>query len=312
MQHHQIKTRDLELHVVEESGNAGGAAVLLCHGFPAIWSSWKFQMAALAEAGYRAIAADMRGYGRSSAPESAEAYTPFHTVGDLVAILDALGIETAAVVGHDFGATVAWNAAIMRPDRFTAVCGISVPYMAPGGEGFLQKLRASGADQFYMFKQMAAEADQAWNDAAVTIPGAYYWTSGEAPAGSRWDPFVPSRSLLRPSPEPLRTIDQTYLEEAIREFIRTGFHGGLNYYRAIDIFAQQWDAFAGAKIKQPSMFLAGELDGLNQLTRPDRKTMSNQLLDLRSFEMLDGVGHWPQLEAAQATNTALLRFLGGL
>lgn len=312
MRHYQIKARDVELHVVEESGNPEGAAVLLCHGFPAIWSSWRFQMAALAKAGYRAIAPDMRGYGMSSAPQSAEAYTPLHTVGDLVAILDALGVKTAVVIGHDFGATVAWNAAMMRPDRFKAVCGMSVPYTAPGGEGLLKKLRASGADQFYMFKQMEAEADQAWSDAAVTIPGAYYWTSGEAPADSRWDPMIPSRGLLRPQPEPLRTIDQTYLEEAIREFTRTGFHGGLNYYRAIDTFAQQWDAFAGAKIKQPSMFLAGELDGLNQLTRPDRKTMSGELLNLQSFEMLGEVGHWPQLEAAQATNTALLRFLGDL
>ena len=100
--------------------------------------------------------------------------------------------------------------------------------MAHGGEGFLQKLRASGADQFYMFEQMTAEADQAWNDAAVTIPGAYYWTSGEAPADSCWDPFVPSRGLLRPPPEHLRTIDPMYMEEAIREFTRTGFHGALN------------------------------------------------------------------------------------
>ena len=96
----------MELHVVEESGSIHNPAVLLCHGFPAIWSSWKFQMTALAKAGFRAIAPDMRGYGRSSAPDDAEVSTPLHTVGDLVAVLDALGIKTATVVGHNFGASV--------------------------------------------------------------------------------------------------------------------------------------------------------------------------------------------------------------
>ncbi len=312
MHHHQVQAREVELHVAEESASISSSAVLLCHGFPAIWSSWKFQMAALAKAGYRAIAPDMRGYGKSSAPDDAEVYTPLHTVGDLVAILDALGVETATVVGHDFGASVAWNAAMMRPDRFTAVCGISVPYMAPGGEGFLAQLRASGAQDFYMFDQMAEQADQAWSDAAVTIPGAYYWTSGQAPEDTRWDPFKPSRGLLRRVLETLSTIDQTYIDEAVQEFTRTGFHGALNYYRAIDIFARHWDAFAGAKIKQPSMFLAGERDGQNRLTKPDREAMTSELLDLRSFVMLSDIGHWPQLEAAEATSKELLRFLADL
>ena len=117
MKHHQIEANGVSLHFVEEGQ---GPAVLFCHGFPAIWSSWKAQMRAVANAGFRAIALDMRGYGESSAPTDAEAYTPYETVGDLVAVLDACGVGTATVVGHDFGANVAWNAAMMRPDRFTA------------------------------------------------------------------------------------------------------------------------------------------------------------------------------------------------
>ncbi len=101
-------------------------------------------------------------------------------------------------MGHDFGASVAWNAAIMRPNRFTAVFGMSVPFLPPGGTSFLQQLREAGKDDFYMFRQMRAEADSEWVDAATTIPGMLYWTSGSAPENQRWDPFDPARGLIRP------------------------------------------------------------------------------------------------------------------
>jgi pimeloyl-ACP methyl ester carboxylesterase len=139
-----------------------------------------------------------------------------------------------------------------------------------------------------------------------------YWTSGEAPEASRWNPFDPSRGLLRPAPVAPRTIDSTYINDAVAAFTRTGFHGPLNYYRAIDPFTRNSAAFAGAKIRQPSMFLAGTLDGLNVVAQPSAESMRSNLTDLRSFIMLDGVGHWPQLEAPDATNAALLAFLRGL
>jgi pimeloyl-ACP methyl ester carboxylesterase len=309
MRHREIEANGISLHFVEEGE---GPAVVFCHGFPALWSSWKGQMEAVASAGSMAIAPDMRGYGGSSAPVEAEAYTPYETVGDLVAILDAAGVANACVVGHDFGANIAWNAALMRPDRFTAVCGMSVPFRQPGGPSFLDKLRAAGAHQFYWFDQMRPESDEAWANAAVTIPGMMYWTSGEAPEASRWDPFDPSRTMLRPAPMAPRTIDSTYIADAIATFTRTGFHGPLNYYRAIDPFTRHWAAFAGAKIRQPSMFLAGTRDGLNLIAQPSAESMRGNLTDLRSFVMLEGVGHWPQLEAPDATNAALLAFLQSL
>ncbi len=309
MKHHQVEANGISLHFVEQ-GN--GPAVLFCHGFPAIWSSWKAQMDAVASAGFRAIALDMRGYGESSAPGDVEEYTPYQTVGDLVAILDAVGARTAVIVGHDFGANVAWNAAMMRPDRFTAVCSMSVQFRQPGGPSFLDKLRAAGKHEFYWFDMMKPESDQAWADAAVTVPGMIYWTSGEAPEATRWDPFDPSKRFLRPAPGPLRTIDPTYVAAAVAAFTRTGFHGPLNYYRAIDAFTRNSAAFAGAKIRQPSMFLAGALDGLNLVAQPNPESMRTNLTDLRSFTMLEGVGHWPQLEAPEATNAALLSFLNGL
>ena len=159
---------------------------------------------------------------------------------------------------------------------------------------------------------MRAESDQAWANAAVTIPGMLYWTSGEAPEAGRWDPFDPSRRLLRPAPTALQSIDSGYIADAVAAFARTGFHGALNYYRAVDPFTRHSGAFAGAKIRQPAMFLAGALDGLNLVAQPSPETMRNNLLDLRSFAMLESVGHWPQLEAPEATNEALLAFLQSL
>ncbi|MGJ5131799.1 MULTISPECIES: alpha/beta fold hydrolase [unclassified Bradyrhizobium] len=307
MRHRHIEAAGIRLHVAE-IGN--GPAVLFCHGFPAIWSSWRSQMEAVARAGWRAIALDMRGYGESGAPDDAEAYTSFECVGDLVGILDQLEIPSAVIVGHDFGASVAWNAAMMRPDCFTAVFGISVPFRRPGGPSFLDQLRTAGTDDFYMFAQMRPEADQAWADAATTIPGCYYWTSGQAPDDMRWDPFDPSRGLLRAAPEPLRVIDQAYLDEAVASFARTGFHGPLNYYRAIDRFFRIASrAYAGAVIPQPTFFMTGARDGLNSVRRPSETTMRTALPGLAGFETIEEAGHWPQLETPDRVNVALLAFL---
>ncbi|HEY0257654.1 MAG TPA: alpha/beta hydrolase [Candidatus Methylacidiphilales bacterium] len=202
--HHKIEANGISLHFVEQGD---GPAVLFCHGFPAIWSSWRAQIEAVTNAGFRAIALDMRGYGESSAPADAQDYTPYETVGDLVAILDAAGVTTASIVGHDFGANVAWNAALMRPDRFTAACSLSVQFRQPGGPSFLDKLRAAGKEHFYWFDMMKPNSDHAWANAAVSVPGMIYWTSGEAPEESRWNPFDPSRSLLRPPPIASRIIE---------------------------------------------------------------------------------------------------------
>jgi len=255
----------------------------------------------------------MRGYGESDAPNDAADYTPLQCVGDLIGILDHLEIPRAVIVGHDFGASVAWNAAMMRPDRFTAVFGISVPFLQPGGPSFLDRLRAAGADDFYMFAQMRPEADQAWADAAATLPGMYYWTSGQAPDDTRWDPFDPSRGLLRAAPEPLRVIDQAYLDDAVASFTRTGFHGGLNYYRAIDPFFRIASrTYAGAVIRQPSFFVITGRDGLNSVRRPNEAMMRPALPGLAGFLTIREAGHWPQLETPDAVNAALLAFLSEL
>lgn len=305
---HRITANDISLHVAELGS---GPPVLFCHGFPAIAASWEAQMTAVAEAGYRALAPDMRGYGDTDAPAEAEAYMPFHTVGDLVGLLDHFELADCVVVGHDFGANIAWNAAMMRPDRFRAVFGISVAFQQPGGPSFLQKLRDAGRDDFYMFAQMTPEADLAWEDAGTTIPALYYRTSGQPQEGEGWDPFD-WEGMRRPAPEPLEAIADDYIERAVAAFRRTGFHGPLNYYRAIDpFFALASAAYAGATINQPAWFLSGAEDGLRSFV-PDEAAMRRVVTDLRGFSVLEGVGHWPQLERPEAVNAALIDFLSEL
>ena len=267
-------------------------------------------MVALAEAGHRVLVPDMRGYGESEAPAAPEAYTPFHTVGDLVGVLDHFGLPSAAIAGHDFSASIAWNAALMRPDRFHAVFGMSVPFLRPVTPSFLDGIRAAGRDSFYMFRQIRPEADQEWAEADAPVSRPIYGTSGLAPEGERWDPFDPARGLLRPAPSDMPGIDPAYVREATDSFARTGFRALLNYYRAIDPFFRAVSGtFAGAVIRQPSSFLTGALDGLNTVRPTTEDELRADLPGLHRFTTVPGVGHWPQLEAPVAVSTALVEFL---
>ena len=310
MKHAQIQVDQVELHVVELGE---GKPVLLCHGFPDLWRGWRLQMEALAAAGYRAIALDMRGYGRSSAPADPLLYTPFHTVGDLVGLLDALDLTEVTVVGHDFGANIAWNAALLRPDRFTAVFGVSVPFLPLCGPSLLENIAASGAKNFYMFDQIRPEADARWADAAVTYPACLYWSSGSPAPAERWDPFGGIDGMVRPAPVACPSwADPGDVTYTVAEFQRTGFHAPLNYYRSIQSFYDLAKAFKGSVVRQPSFFLVGEVDAVSKLRRATEAGLRADLPGLRGFVELPGVGHWPQREAPGAFNDALLGFLRGL
>ena len=308
LKEYDIATNGISLHVTEQGE---GPAVLFCHGFPDTSYTWRRQMKAIASAGYRAIAPDMRGYGRSSAPADATLYTPLQTAGDLVGLLDTLKVSNAVLVGHDWGATHAWNAALMRPDRFKAVFCLSVPYVPRGDVSVFERMRKSGhQNDFYMFEQIKPEADQIWADAAVTIPGILYWASGSAPANTRWNPMDPTRSLYRPAPGPLPSwAEPDYVEHNVAEFQRTGFHGGLNYYRAAEPYFYLSAAFKGAKITQPSFYIVGKADGLKELYSLSVDQLRVGLPGLVGSLELDNVGHWVQHEASAEVSDQLVKFL---
>ena len=309
LKEYDIVTNGISLHVTEQGE---GPAVLFCHGFPDTSYTWRHQMKAIAVAGYRAISPDMRGYGRSSAPADPSLYTPLHTAGDLVGLLDALKITSSVIVGHDWGATHAWNAALMRPDRFKGVFCMSVPYNPRSDVSIFEKMRKAGHQHdFYMFEQMKAESDQSWADAAVTIPGVLYWASASAPADTAWNPMDPARSLRRNAPGPLPCwAEPDYVAHNVAEFQRTGFHGALNYYRAAELYFYLSGAYLNAKIMQPSFYVTGKMDGLKTLYPPlsldHLRIAAPGLMGIREF---DRVGHWVQHEAAADVSDQLVTFL---
>lgn len=305
---YDISANGITLHVTEQGE---GPAVLFCHGFPDTSYTWRRQMKVIAAAGYRAIAPDMRGYGRSSAPSDANLYTPLYTVGDLVGLLDAISVPRAVIVGHDWGSVVASSAALMRPDRFSAVLLMNTSYAPRGDASVLDHMRASGhATTFYMFEQIGPKADEIWSDAAITIPGVLYWASASAPADGRWNPLDPARSLYRRAPGQLpEWAERDYVAHNVAEFQRTGFHGGLNYYRAAQPFFDLSSPWKGAKITQPAFVISGAADGANIMfpTQPDQLRVG--LPNLVGSVVLDNVGHWSQHEAANLVGQHLLSFL---
>lgn len=303
-----IETNGVTLNVMEEGE---GPAVLFMHGFPDGWRTWRRQIHAVAAAGYRAIAFDTRGYGASSKPEDAALYTIFHFAGDLVGILAKLGIERTTLVGHDFGATTAWSAAMMRPDLFEAVFALAVPPMVPTLPSMLDNLRAAGKEAvFYMFRHMRPEADQDWANAAETLPGALYCGSGLPDRSEAWGPMDPDRNLHRPSPIGIPPFaNREDVETMIAGFERDGFHGPLNTYRAFDRYFAEAGAFIGAKIRQPSFLAFGTADSMIKMRGLKEAQVKLIAPNLRGFLSLNGVGHWPHLEAPEAINEALVDFL---
>src|SRR6185437_4614461 len=190
IEHRFVEANGIRIHVAD---SGSGPAVVLCHGWPETWYSWRHQIKALAEAGFRVLAPDMRGYGRTSAPEAIEAYTQLHIVGDMVGLLDALGIAEAAIIGHDWGAPAAWHSALMRPDRFRCVAGLSVPYRPRGKISAIDAFKAGGMETIYMmyFQTPGVAERELEADVTKSLRRIYYSGSGSLPPGKAWHAFVP-------------------------------------------------------------------------------------------------------------------------
>lgn len=309
---HLVATNGIRMHVAEQGE---GPLVVLCHGFPESWYSWRHQLPVLAAAGYRAAAPDMRGYGGSDRPEPIDQYTQLHHVGDMVGLLDALGAATAVIVGHDWGAPVAWNAALLRPDRFRAVAGLSVPYSPRGGTRPTEALARAYGDTFmYMLYFQApgvAEAELE-RDVRSTIRRVLYGLSGEG--GGM--PVLPRRStFLESLPEPHALpgwLGEADVEFYTRQFERTGFRGGLNWYRNLDRTWELMAAWRGARITVPALFIAGDRDPVIERTRSALEALPQTVPALRRRVLLPGAGHWTQQERPAEVNEALIDFLKGL
>ena len=320
--HRFLETNGLRIHIAEQGT---GPLVLLCHGFPECWYSWRHQLPALAQAGYHAVAPDLRGYGQTDQPEDIGAYTLLHLVGDLVGILDVLGEREAILVGHDWGTVIAWQAALMRPDRFPALITMSVPYLprSPlhGAKATLaptQSWRRTFGDSFFysLFFQQPGLAEAALErDVRSTMRRFLYGLSGDASPEERWHPVLPNSQT-----DPLNSagnpailpawISEADLDVYTAEFARTGFRGGLNWYRNIDRNWELLAAYSGASVFQPTLFLWGDQDPTLEMAgvRKRIERMQQVVPNLDQLA-LPGCGHWIQQERAQEVNAAILAFL---
>jgi pimeloyl-ACP methyl ester carboxylesterase len=309
----RVPVNGVELEI-EEAGE--GPVVLLLHGFLNIGHSWRHQLRALAEAGYHAVAPDQRGYGDSSAPVGAEHYTSLHLVGDVLALLDLLGDPAPVIVGHDWGAMIAWQTALLRPDRVRGVAGVSVPYVPRGELSMLAGLRARFGDRYYMqyFQEVGPADAELARDVEATLRSVLYSGSGEAPR--LWDPVIPEGGAwLDVLPDPGRlpswiTADDFAVHVAA--FSRSGFTGPLNWYRAIDLSWELMAAWRDARILVPGLFVYGVKDAFPTYSMALIESLGSRVPDLRGVVALDGVGHWVQQEAPDAVTSALLGFLRGL
>ncbi len=304
------------------ASQGSGPLVLLCHGFPESWRSWRAQMTALAAAGYCAVAPDMRGYGGSDAPADAAQYTMLHHVGDMVELVRLMqkdGDKTPPViVGHDWGAPAAWNAALLRPDLFRAVVGMSVPYMPPSRTDLLTALEQMGVKTFYMqyFQTQGVAEAELEADPEAALRRIWFSLSGDGPGGVA-TVLVPGAGFLDNTVDPQvlpAWLNAEEIAEVAAEFRRTGFRGALNWYRSLRLTTELLAPWRGCAIKQPSLFIGGTRDDVMQFPgmADNVKHLADVLPCLRGTHLLEGAGHWIQRERAPEVNALLLEFLGGL
>ena len=306
----------MQLRVIE-AGDRGAPVVVLAHGFPELAYSWRHQIPVLADAGYHVLAPDQRGYGGSSRPDAIDAYNIHELTADIVGLLDDVGAERAVWVGHDWGAIMVWNAPLLHPDRVAAVAALSVPVVPRAKVPPTQALRRTfGENFFYMlYFQEPGVADAELNgDPARTMRR----LMGGEPA---LDDKSAALRMLAPGPDGFIDrlaepdglpdwISQDELDHYISEFSRTGFTGGLNWYRNFDRNWETTPELAGAKISVPCLFIGGSADPVLSFTRRDRAA---QVITGPYREvMIDGAGHWLQQERPDEVNAHLLGFLNGL
>lgn len=309
IRHREVAANGIRFHLAEAGT---GPLVLLCHGFPESWYSWRHQLTALAAAGFHAVAPDMRGYGGTDAPAAVDAYHMLHLVGDVVGLVAALGERQALLVGHDWGAAVVWQAALLRPDLFPAVAAMSVPFRPRGAAAPLRLLRKAGLDTHYWlyFQEEGVAEAEFERDPRLALRRMFTGLAGEAsplyvqPGLGFLDGMTDPPAL----PEWLTDAD---LDTMAADFIRTGFRGGLNWYRNLDRNWELLAPWAGATIQQPALFIAGTNDPVIApiAGRSPIDVMQAALPHLAPPVLIDGAGHFIQQERPAEVNAALLPFL---
>jgi len=320
--HRTIEANGIRIHIAEQGS---GPLVLLCHGFPESWYSWRHQLQALALAGFHAVAPDMRGYGDTGRPAEIERYSLLHLVGDMIGVLDSLGEKTAVIAGHDWGAPVAWHAALMRPDRFRAVIGLSVPYRPRGGVAPTSIMPQTDEASFYQlyFQTPGVAEKELETEVRASLRKILFSASGDvprrnpgaAPSGVGMVPRAGGFLSRMVNPESLPAwLSEADVDTYAQQFQRSGFRGGLNWYRNIDRNWELLAAYAGASVSVPALYVAGDLDIVVAFPRMKEviADLPRYIPQLRGTLMLPGCGHWTQQERPDEVNRAMIDFLRAL
>ena len=310
-----VATNGVELRV-DDGGS--GPLVVLAHGFPELARSWRHQVPALIDAGYHVMAPDQRGYGGSSRPTPIEAYDIEQLTADLLGLLDDAGEERAVFVGHDWGAIVVWALAQRHPERVAGVVGMSVPFLArPSGPPTAIFRHLFGSSFFYiLYFQEPGVADADLGRDPATTMRRFLAGLSEGNGGGSLAELVSAddgRGMVERLPEPAGLpgwLPADELAAYVAAFTRTGFTGGLNWYRNLD---RNWELsahLAVTTVDVPAAFVAGASDPVLAFT--PWQGMERWLTDLRGVTLVDGAGHWVQQERPDEVTIALLGFVEGL
>lgn len=319
MQSRLIKTDGLVQQVLEAGE---GPLVLLIHGFPELGVSWRAQVEALAGAGFHAVAPDMRGYGGTRGPEGPENHAILHLVGDMVDLVRALGRERCVVVGHDWGAPVAWHCALLRPDVFTAVAGLSVPFQprrpkGPPTAAMAAIFRRAGLGDLYINRFQDPEAHRPLEADPATALRKLFWAyDGATPAERRSTGFLPDGVDLLDAIDDEATLPPwmtpAHFQEYVAAFTAGGFGAPLDWYRALDLNWSQTAFLQDRRIEVPALFVVGQDDPVRRYAGAHEAGLKDWAPNLRGQVVLPGAGHWIQQERPDEVNALLLDFLRGL
>lgn len=320
MQQRLIPTDRLTQQILE--AGSSGPLVLLIHGFPELGVSWRAQVEALAAAGYRAVAPDMRGYGETEKPAERDAYGMLNLVGDMVDLVKALGETSCVVVGHDWGAPVAWHCALLRPDLFRAVMGLSVPFQprrpkGPPTAAMAVLAKRGGLGEFYMNRFQSDDAHLEFDvDPSTALRKMFYAYDGATPDGRQSTGFMPEGVSLTGSIADDATLppwlSEAHFTEYVEAFTAGGFRAPLDWYRNLDRNWAQTAFVQDARIRVPGAFVVGERDPVRHYAGAHEAGLRDWVPDLRMQVVIPGAGHWLQQERPAEVNRLLLHFLGTL
>ena len=294
-----------------------GPLVILVHGWPELWYSWRHQIEPIASAGYKVIAIDVRGYGGSDKPHPVESYSMQEMMDDIIGIIDACNEEKAILIGHDWGAPIVWNTAALNDSRISAVAGLSVPYRSRLDVPLIEAWDKMYKDKFFYqvyFQKEGVAEEEFEQDIRLSLRKIYFSISGDAPSLDSWINRSSTTRMLEEFIDPINFpnwLTEDDLDYFVENFTDSGFRGPLNRYRNSEKDFYDLPLMGVARIKQPSCFIAGSKDVVRSFVpgKDVYEGVDELCDDMRIFKIVEGSGHWVQQENPKEVNSALIEFL---